>query len=80
MPVYCDVKEVWLVAKTPRNAGKPWTKADNTKLKKLAKGNTPTGLMAWELDRSEAAVRSHASREKISLKPTNKSPYNRRKK
>jgi hypothetical protein len=33
-----------------------------------------------ELGRTEDAVRSKASQEDISLKPTNQSPYNRRKK
>lgn len=47
---------------------------------KLANGNTPTGLIAYELKRSKAAVYSKASDEDISLHPTNKSPYNRRKK
>lgn len=66
--------------KTPPNSGRPWTPADEAKLEKLAKGNTPTGLIAYELSRSESAIRSHASDIDLSLKPTNQSPYNRRKK
>jgi len=45
------------------------------KLEKLADGNTPTGLIAYQLKRSEAAVYSKASDEKISLHPTNQSPF-----
>ncbi len=67
------------MAKTPKNSGKPWSKEDIAKLKSLVKGNTPTGLIAHELGRSEDAVRSKASDLDISLKPTNKSPYNRQK-
>ncbi len=68
------------MAKTPKNYGKDWTKSDVSQLQKLAKGNTPTGLVAHKLGRTEDAVRSKASDENISLKPTNRSPYNRRKK
>ena len=67
------------MAKTPPNSGKDWTPADEAKLRKLARGNTPTGLIAHDLGRSEAAVRSKASELDVSLKPTNQSPYNRRK-
>ncbi|PLS83945.1 MAG: hypothetical protein CYG60_20530 [Actinobacteria bacterium] len=68
------------MAKTAKNHGKGWTKGDVNQLQKLAKGNTPTGLVAYRLGRTEDAVRSKASDENISLKPTNQSPYNRRKK
>jgi hypothetical protein len=68
------------MAKTPKNNGKQWTDADVIKLEKLVKGNTPTGLIAYQLGRSEDAVRSKASVLEVSLKPTNKSPYNRQKK
>ena len=64
----------------PVFSGKHWTPAEEKKLKKLAKGNTPTPLMAYELDRTEAGVRNKASEIDLSLKPTNKSPYNRQKK
>ncbi len=67
------------MAKTPKNHGKDWSSGDVGKLKKLANGNTPTGLMAYELGRTKDAVQSKASEENISLKPTNRSPYNRRK-
>lgn len=71
------------MAKTPkylRNSGKPVTPAVIAELKKLAKGNTPTGVISLKAGRSPAAVRTIASENKISLRPTNKSPYNRRKK
>jgi hypothetical protein len=68
------------MAKTPKNNGKQWTDNDVNKLEKLVKGNTPTGLIAHQLGRSEDAVRSKASDLEISLKPTNQSPYNRQKK
>ncbi len=43
-------------------------------MEKLAKQNTPTPL-ACELKRTEAAIRKQASKNEISLKPTDKSPY-----
>jgi DNA-binding NarL/FixJ family response regulator len=66
--------------KTPSNHGKAWTPKDQQTLQRLAKGNTPTGLIAHQLGRTEGSVRSHASETHVSLKPTNQSPYNRRKK
>lgn len=68
------------MAKTPKNQGKPWTPAANAQLRDLARGNTPTRLIAHKMGRSTAAVYSHASAQGIPLKPTNQSPYNRRKK
>jgi len=64
--------------KAPKNSGKQWTPADDAKLRKLVKQNTPTGLIAHGLGRSESAVYSHASEIDVSLKPVNQSPYNRR--
>lgn len=68
------------MAKTPKNHGNKWTNDDISKLQKLVKGNTPTGLLAYELGRTEDAIRAKASDLDISLKPTNQSPYNRLKK
>ena len=68
------------MAKTPKNHGKSWTKSDDAQLRKLARENTPTRVMGLKLGRTEASVYSHASQEGVSLKPTNQSPYNRRKK
>lgn len=68
------------MAKSTRNSGKSWTRDDVRQLKKLAKENTPTGVMSLKLGRSESAIYSKASEEGVSVKPTNQSPYNRRKK
>lgn len=65
--------------KPPANHGKQWTPADVAQLKQLAKGNTPTGLIAHKMGRTEDSIRSKASETGVSLKPTNQSPYNRRK-
>lgn len=67
------------VPKTERNSGKPWQPTEIKQLKNLAKGNTPTRVIGLELGRTPGAVQSKASEEGISLKPTNQSPYNRRK-
>lgn len=61
-----------------RRSREPWTPADLRKLKQLAKGNTPTGVISLRLQRPPAAIRSKAQREGISLRPINRSPYNRR--
>ena len=61
-----------------RNTGKDWTPADNKQLRKLASENTPTRVIGLKLGRTEDAVRTHASQEGVSLKPTNQKPYNRK--
>ena len=68
------------MVKKPTNSGKPWTNQAINKLKELAKGNTPTPLIGWELGRTTDAIYQKASKEGIPLTPTNQSPYNRRKK
>lgn len=67
------------MAKTPGNHGKPWAPQDVKQLKQLARENTPTRVIGIKLGRTPDAVQSEASKEGISLKPTNQSPYNRRK-
>ena len=62
-----------------RNSGKPWTSNEVKQLDQLANQNTPTRVIGLKMGRSENAVRNVASQEGISLKPTNQSPYNRRK-
>jgi hypothetical protein len=62
-----------------RNSGKPWTPAHVNQLEKLAQGNTPTRVIGLKLGRTPASVQKKASEKRISLKPTNQSPYNRRK-
>jgi hypothetical protein len=66
--------------KKPANHGKPWTSPQVSKLQKLAKQNTPTRVIGLKLGRTEDSIRSKASDEGVSLKPTNQSPYNRRRK
>jgi len=68
------------MAKTPSNSGKQWTNNDIRTLKELVNQNAPTRLIAHKLQRTTNAVYQKASDENISLKPTNQSPYNRRKK
>jgi hypothetical protein len=67
------------MSKSTRNTGKPWTPADNQQLRQLARENTPTRVIGLKLGRTEDAVRTHAAVENVSLKPTNQSPYNRKK-
>jgi hypothetical protein len=63
----------------PKNQGKTW-KSQESELRKLARENTPTRVIGLKLGRSEDAVRAKAADLGVSLKPTNQSPYNRRKK
>ena len=67
------------MAKTPKNHGTAWESKDIKSLRSLAEGNTPTRVIGLKLGRTERSVQSKASDEGISLKPTNQSPYNRRK-
>lgn len=67
------------MSKTPPNSGKAWTPDQVANLEKLAVQNTPTRVIGLKLGRTEVAVQSKASDLKVSLKPTNQSPYNRRK-
>jgi len=66
--------------KYKRKLREPWTTEDVQLLRTLAKGNSPTGVLSIKLQRPESSIRSKAFREGISLKPTNRSPYTRRKK
>ena len=67
------------MTKSTRNTGKPWTPAERRQLNDLATDNTPTRVIGLKLGRTPEAVQSQASRQGTSLKPTNQSPYNRRK-
>jgi hypothetical protein len=67
------------MTKSTRNSGKPWTPAEISKLEELAAQNTPTRVIGLKLGRTPGAVANKASEENISLKPTNQSPYNRKK-
>lgn len=62
-----------------RNAGKKWTPAEEKQLKILANKNTPTRVIGLELGRPVGGIQNKASQIGVSLKPTNQSPYNRKK-
>ena len=66
--------------KYKRRSGQPWSEKEVKQLRQLAKGNTPTGVISLKLQRPPGSISSKAQREGISLKPANRSPYNRRKK
>ncbi len=63
-----------------RNAGKEWTPTEVKQLKSLSKDNTPTRVIGLKLGRPEGGVRNKASELGVSLRPTNQSPYNRKRK
>jgi hypothetical protein len=67
------------MAKAPKNHGKPWTPAQVSQLKQLAKQNTPTRVIGLKMGRTEDSIQSKAANTNTSLKPTNQSPYNRKK-
>lgn len=60
-----------------KNQGKAWTPAQNTQLRQLAKGNTPTRVIGLKMGRTPEAVQAKAGALNISLKPVNQKPYNR---
>ena len=61
--------------KSTRNSGTRWNPSSKQQLATLARGNTPTRVIGLKLGRSEDAVRSQASKQGVSLKPTNQTPY-----
>lgn len=61
-----------------RNSGKQWDRGDVKQLRELAAANTPTRVMGFKLGRTAAAVQSKAQEAGVSLRPANRSPYNRR--
>lgn len=67
------------MSKSTRNTGNTWTKPEVQQLKELARENTPTRVIGLKLGRTADAVRSKASNEGVSLKPTNQSPYGTKK-
>jgi len=66
--------------KSTRNSGKRWSGQDVQKLNKMLRENTPTRVMGFKLGRTPEAVQQKANSLGKSTKPTNQSPYNRRKK
>ncbi|WGS23335.1 MULTISPECIES: hypothetical protein [unclassified Bradyrhizobium] len=63
-----------------RRSHQRWSNKEVTQLLALAKANTPTGVISLKMQRPPASIASKAQREGISLRPINRSPYNRRKK
>lgn len=63
----------------PNNHRQPWTPTADKQLRDLARQNTPTRVIGIKTGRTPGAVESRASELGLSLKPTNQSPYNRRK-
>lgn len=74
-----SIKEVIQMSKSNRNTGKAWSPQEVKQLRTLADQNTPTRVIGLKLGRTEDAVRTRASDESISLKPTNQSPYGTKK-
>lgn len=66
------------MAKYERNAGKQWTREEVREMRKMVDQNTPTRIIGLKLGRPVAGVYAKASEERISLKPTNQSPYGHR--
>lgn len=66
------------MAKHRKNHGTPWTTEDRRQLRTLVAENTPTRVIALKLERTLAAIYTFAAEAGVSLKPTNQSPYNRR--
>jgi len=60
----------------PNSHGKPWTSRDD---RQLIKENTPSRVAGLRLGRTPGAVKQHANDLGLSMKPTNQSPYGRRK-
>lgn len=68
-----------MLPKYIKNSGKQWTPSEEKQLKVLAKDNTPTRVIGLKLGRPVGGVQNKASELGVSLKPTNQSPYNRKK-
>jgi hypothetical protein len=65
------------MAKQPQNHRSEWTRQEVKELRQLAKQNTPTRVIGLKLGRT-LSIHNKATREGISLKPINQSPYGRR--
>ena len=68
------------MTKSNGNSGKRWSQADVKLMADLARKNTPTRVIGLKLGRSETAVYNRARDLGVSLKPTNQSPYDKKKK
>lgn len=58
-----------------KNSGKTWSSNEKQQLKSLARGNTPTRVIALKLGRTPTAIYAKAHEQDVSLKPTNQRPY-----
>jgi hypothetical protein len=67
------------MAKRPTNHHAHWTPTQNRELARLADQNTPTRVIGLKMGRTPDAIYNHASEIGVPLKPTNQSPYNRKK-
>lgn len=65
--------------KYTRNSGEAWTDSEIHQLRREALQNMPTRVMGLKHGRTVDAIYAKASKEGISLSPTNQSPYSRRK-
>ncbi len=65
-------------ANTSTNSRKHWSPAQEMQLRQLARQNTPTRVIGLKMGRTPGAVQAKAGEMRLSLKPTNQSPYNRR--
>ena len=65
------------MSKYNRNNGTRWSAGEVKQLKEMAKRNTPTRVIGLKLGRTASSIYSRASKEGISLRPNNQSPYNR---
>ncbi len=68
------------MARKPKNHGESLDQGRRQAVEDPVRQNTRTRLIASKLGRTEGAVYQHASAIGASLRPTNQSPYNRRKK
>ncbi len=69
-----------MATKKPSNQRKTWTPAQESQLKQLAKGNTPTRVIGLKMGRTPGAIQAKAQDLNITLMPPNQRPYNRRNK
>lgn len=67
------------MAKTPKSHGRQWSAGETKQLRQLIRENTPTRVMGLKLERTPGAVQQKANELGLSTKPTNQSPYSRRK-
>jgi hypothetical protein len=58
-----------------RDTGEEWREDGVQQLRKLAVGNTSTGVLSLRLGRGEETVRAKAQAEGISLAPASRPPY-----